>query len=69
TSAAQTTSTATLEYYRTGLGTLTDATIAQTALFQARLARAKAHSDALVAAATIAFATGTLTNRLSPSRL
>lgn len=69
TAAAQTTSAATLDYYKQGLGTITEATIAQNGLMQARLAKAKAHSDALIAAATIAFATGTLTNRTSPSRL
>lgn len=68
TRAAQVTSTAALEYYRNGLGTLTEATAAQTALLQARLARAKAHSDALTAAAGIAFATGLLTNRDAAGR-
>lgn len=61
--ASTVTAKAALEYYRTGIGSLTDATAAQTALLQARLAKAKAHADALIAATTIAFATGTLTNR------
>ena len=59
----QITAAAARDYYDHGLGTLTDATSAQTALLQAELAKAKAHSDALTAAATIAFASGALTNR------
>ena len=43
--------------------TLTDAITAQTGLLGARLAKAKAHSDALTAAATLAFTTGTLGSR------
>ena len=61
--ASKVTAAAARDYYDHGLGTLTDATSAQTALLQAELARAKAHSDALTAAATIAFASGALTNR------
>lgn len=67
--AAQTTYDAALDYYKNGLGTLTDVSIAQTGLLQARLSKATAHSDSLVAAATIAFATGNLTNRSSPGAL
>jgi len=69
TKAAQTTYDAALDYYRNGLGTLADVSVAQTGLLQARLSKATAHSDSLVAAATIAFATGTLTNRMSPNGL
>jgi outer membrane protein TolC len=61
--ASEVTAGAARDYYDHGLGTLTDATSAQTALLQAELAKAKAHSDALTAAATIAFASGALTNR------
>jgi len=61
--ASKVTAAAARDYYDHGLGTLTDATSAQTALLQAELAKAKAHSDALTAAATIAFASGALTNR------
>ena len=61
--ASKITAAAARDYYDHGLGTLTDATSAQTALLQAELAKAKAHSDALTAAATIAFASGALTNR------
>ncbi len=56
--AADLTSKGALEYYKNGIGTLTEAISAQTALLQAQLAEAKAHSDALVAAATIVFSTG-----------
>ncbi len=59
--AAELTSKGTFEYYKNGIGTLTEAINAQTALLQAELARAKAHSDALVAAATIMFSTGRVT--------
>jgi len=69
TNAAQTTYDAALDYYKNGLGTLADVSVAQTGLLQARLSKATAHSDSLVAAATIAFATGTLTNRSSPGEL
>ena len=61
--ASEITAVAARDYYDHGLGTLTDATSAETALLQAELAKAKAHSDALTAAATIAFASGALTNR------
>jgi len=61
--ASKLTAAAARDYYDHGLGTLTDTTGAQTALLQAELAKAKAHSDALTAAATIAFASGALTNR------
>jgi len=61
--ASKVTAAAARDYYEHGLGTLTDATVAQTVLLQAEVAKAKAHSDALTAAATIAFATGALTNR------
>ena len=61
--ASKVTAAAARELLRHGFGTLTEATGAQTALLQAELAKAKAHSDALTAAATIAFATGTLGSR------
>lgn len=68
TNAAQTAYNAALDYYKQGLGTITDVSIAQTALLQARFSKATAYSDSLVAAATLAFATGTLTNRNGPGR-
>jgi outer membrane protein TolC len=64
--ASTVTAKAAREYYRNGMGSLSDATAAETALLQAHIAKAKAHADALISASTIAFATGTLTNRLSP---
>lgn len=65
---AQTAYNAALDYYKQGLGTITDVSIAQTALLQAKFSKATAYSDSLVAAATLAFATGTLTNRSGPGR-
>ena len=63
TRAALITADAARESYSRGLMTLTDAITAQTGLLGARLAKAKAHSDALTAAATLAFTTGTLGSR------
>jgi outer membrane protein len=48
--------------YAHGVGTLTDATSAQTGLASARGAVARAHSQSLVNAAALAFATGELTS-------
>ena len=62
-SASTVTADAARAYYRNGVGSLTDAIAAETTLLQARLAKAEAHADALIAATTIAFASGTLTNR------
>ena len=60
--AAQTNYEAALDYYKNGLGTLADVSVAQTGLLKAQYARAQVRSDAFVAAATLAFATGGLTN-------
>lgn len=60
--AAQTNYQAALDYYKNGLGTLADISVAQTGLLKAQYAQAQARSDAFVAAATLAFATGSLTN-------
>ncbi len=59
-SAAQTTFDATLAAYRNGVGSITDATLAQTQLLQAQNARSDAYSTALSAAATLALSTGAL---------
>ena len=59
-SAAQTTFDAALEAYRKGVGSITDATLAQTQLLQANNARADAYSTSLSAAATLALAVGAL---------
>jgi outer membrane protein TolC len=48
--------------YAHGLGTLTDATSAQTGLAAARAAVARAHAQSLINAAALAFATGELTS-------
>ncbi len=58
--AAQTSFDAALVAYRNGVGAITSVTLAETALAQARQARADAYSAALTAAVTLAFATGTL---------
>jgi outer membrane protein TolC len=60
TTAAQTTFDAALSAYRGGVGSITTVILAQTALLQARQGKADAYSAALTAAATLAFATGTL---------
>ena len=48
--------------YAHGVGTLTDATSAQTGLATARAAVARAHTQSLINAAALAFATGELTS-------
>ena len=58
--AAQTSYDATLDAYKQGVGTVTASVDAETHLFQAELAEDDAYTSALSAAATIAFATGTL---------
>jgi len=60
--AARTNYEAALDYYKNGLGTLSDISVTQNGLLKAQYAQAQARSDAFVAAATLAFATGTLTN-------
>ncbi len=57
---AQTSYDATLDSYKQGVGTVTATVDAETHLFQAELAEDDAYTSALSAAATIAFATGTL---------
>ena len=59
-SAAQTTFDAALSAYRNGVGSITDATVAETQLLQARNSRADAHSAVLSAAATLALTVGAL---------
>jgi outer membrane protein len=58
--AAQTTFESALAAYRSGVGSITDLTIAQTQLLQAKNAATSAYSTALSAAATLALATGAL---------
>lgn len=59
-SAAQTSYDAALDSYKQGVGTVTATVEAETHLFQAELAEDDAYTSALSAAATIAFASGTL---------
>jgi len=59
-SAAQITFDATLDAYRKGVGSITDATRAETALLEAQNASTDAYSAALSSAATLALAAGTL---------
>jgi outer membrane protein TolC len=58
--AARTTFDAALGAYGSGVGSITDVTIAETQLLQANNAAADAYSTALSAAATLALATGAL---------
>jgi outer membrane protein TolC len=58
--AAQTTFDAALAAYRKGVGSITDATLAEIRLLQAKNAATDAYSTALSAAATLALATGAL---------
>ncbi len=57
---------AALDSYREGLGTVTVATEAANGLLTAHSARADAHAAALIAAASLAFALGTLDVRTPP---
>jgi outer membrane protein TolC len=59
--AADTTFNAALESYRSGVGSITVATIAESGLLDARIAKTDAYSAAQIAAATLAFATGAIT--------
>jgi outer membrane protein len=58
--AAQTTFDAALAAYRRGVGSITDATLAETGLLQAKNAVTDAYSTALSSAATLALTTGAL---------
>ncbi|MGX1097422.1 TolC family protein [Amorphus sp. MBR-141] len=66
--AADVTYDAALQSYRSGVGTITDATAADTGLLDARQAQADAHAAALAAAATLAFSLGTMTSNDAPAR-
>jgi outer membrane protein len=58
--AAQTTFDAALAAYRSGVGSITELTLAETQLLQAKDASTDAYNTALSAAATLALSTGTL---------
>ncbi|KAA0969102.1 TolC family protein [Aureimonas fodinaquatilis] len=62
-SAANLTYDATVDAYKNGVGTVTAATAASTGLLDARQAQADTHAAALISAATLAFAVGSLTSR------
>ncbi len=64
--AANLTYDAAFDAYRNGLGTITDVTIADTGLLEARQAQADAHAAALVAAASLAFSLGAMTSSAAP---
>ncbi|MEW5425243.1 TolC family protein, partial [Amorphus sp. 3PC139-8] len=68
TAAADVTYDAALESYRNGVGTITDATAADTGLLDARQAQADAHAASLVAASTLAFSLGKMTSQNAPDR-
>ena len=53
--AAQTTHDVAVDYYTQSFGTITDVSIPRTALLQAKVAKATAYSDTLVAAASSRF--------------
>ncbi len=59
-SAGRTTFDAALAAYRSGVGSITDVTMAETQLLQAKNAATDSYSTALAAAATLALATGSL---------
>lgn len=69
TAAAGVTYDAALKSYQSGVGTITDATIANSGLLDARVAEADAHAAALVAASTLGFALGAMTSRDAPAKL
>jgi outer membrane protein TolC len=68
TRAAQVTYDAASDAYQNGIGTLTDATAAETGLLDARQARSDAHAASLIAASTLAFSLGAMTSRTSPAQ-
>ncbi|MFG1477661.1 TolC family protein [Xanthobacter sp. V4C-4] len=67
--AAAVTYDAALEAYRSGVGTITVATAADSGLLTARQAQADAHAASLVAAANLAFVLGAMTSREAPAVL
>lgn len=58
--AAQTSFDAAFAAYRSGVGSITQATLAQTGLLDAQLGHSDTYYAALIAAASLAFATGAL---------
>lgn len=68
TDAAAVTYDAAFEAYVNGVGTITEATAAETGLLDARLARSEAHAASLIAASTLAFTLGAMTSSESPEQ-
>lgn len=68
TDAAQVTYDAAFNAYENGVGTITDATAAESGLLDARQARSDAHAASLIAASTLAFTLGAMTSRTSPAK-
>ena len=66
--AADVTYSAALESYRNGVGTITDATAADTGLLDARQAQADAHAASLAAASTLAFSLARMSSQQAPAR-
>jgi outer membrane protein len=66
--AAETTFDAALTSYRSGVGSVTVATIAESNLLDARISEVDGYSAAQIAAATLAFATGTMGTSATPAR-
>ncbi|PVB60470.1 TolC family protein [Labrenzia sp. 011] len=64
--AASLTFDAAFDAFRNGLGTITDVTLADSGLLDARQAQAEAHAASLVAAASLAFSLGAMTSSTSP---
>jgi outer membrane protein TolC len=60
--AAQTSFDAAFTAYRSGVGSITPATLAQSGLLDAQLAQSDAYYAALIAAASLGFATGAIGN-------
>lgn len=68
TDAAAVTYDAAFEAYVNGVGTITDATAAESGLLDARLARSEAHAASLIAASTLAFTLGAMTSSTAPEQ-
>lgn len=64
--AAQTTFDAALGAYKQGVGSITQATLAQTGLIDAQLGKSDTYYAALIAAASLGFATGSMGNFSAP---
>lgn len=66
--AAAVTHDAAYDAYINGVATITEVTIAESGLLDARLARSDAHTASLIAASTLAFTLGAMTSNSSPEQ-